>query len=198
MTDAGPNNEPANAAVPPAGQAEPEDSEGFSLETVKATLECAQADIAEETDRMKVLDHKLTSIAAFSGIALSVGSGIGSSTVVSGALSLGFTIALGAVLSVAVIFLLLGAVVALRGLSPKGFEGISLQAFDERLNKSRMRMEPSDAIARMAATYRPHLKQARDSNGAKVDSVRWAYQLVGTGLGLLATGLVLAAVGAVV
>lgn len=175
-----------------------EKQEKFPLETVKATLECARSDIAEETDRMKVLDHKLTSIAAFSGIALSVGSGVGSSTVVGGSLSLGFTVALGAVLSVAVILLLIGAVIALRGLNPKGYEGITLEAFNDRLNKPRMRMDPSDAIARMAATYRPHLKQARDSNAAKVKSIKWAYRLVGAGLGLLALGLVLASVGAVV
>lgn len=162
------------------------------------TLECARSDLAEETERTRVLDEKLTSIAGFSAIALSIGGGVGSSAVVGGDLKLGLTIALGAVLSLAVVFLLIGALTALRGLHPKDYEGISLKAFDERLTKPRMRMDPREAIAKMAATYRDYLPQARNSNKAKVKAVKRAHLFVGIGLGLLATGLVLSAVGAVV
>jgi hypothetical protein len=85
----------------------------MNLDTARATLDCARADVDEETDRMKVLDGKLTNIAAFSGLALSIGGAVGSSVVVSGRLGLGFTIALGAVLSIAVSLLLARAILAL-------------------------------------------------------------------------------------
>lgn len=170
----------------------------FELETVKATLECARADIDEETDRMKVLDQKLTSIGAFSGIALSIGGSVGSSVVVAGELSQGFTIALGSVLGVALVLLLAGAVIALRGLMPKDYAGTSLKASADRLTKRRLSMQPEAAIARLAATYRDLLPQARATNKLKVTAVRRAYVLVGFGLGGLALGLILSTVGAVV
>jgi hypothetical protein len=54
----------------------------FEFETVKATLECARADVDAEDDRMKVLDSKLSTLAAFSGLSVSISASIGANVLV--------------------------------------------------------------------------------------------------------------------
>jgi hypothetical protein len=164
----------------------------------KATLECARADVDYELDRARALDSKLTGIASFSGLALSIGAGVGASVVVSGHLTLGFTIALGAVLSAASLLLLSAAVVALWGLSPKGFQGISLKAGEDRVSDERLSGNVAHAIGELAATYYVGmLPEARDTNAVKVRRARHAYVLVGMGLGGLVVGVILSTVAAV-
>jgi hypothetical protein len=71
----------------------------FQLETVKATLDCARADVDFEDDRMKVLDGKLSTLATFSGLSVSISASLGANVLVAGKLCTGFTIALGATLT---------------------------------------------------------------------------------------------------
>jgi hypothetical protein len=170
----------------------------LSLEIARATLECARSDIDAESERARALDGKLTGIAQLSGLALSIGASVGASVLVGGGLSRGYAIALGAVLSTASLLLLAAASVALSGLSPKGFEGVSLAAARDRVDDERLRLEPADAIAELAATYAVGmLPQARATNKVKVTRARHAYWLVGCGLGGLVLGLVLTSVAAV-
>jgi hypothetical protein len=170
----------------------------MNLDTAKATLECARADVGEERDRARALDDKLVSIASFSGVALSIGASVGATVVVSGTLNLGFTIALGAVLSIAALSLLGAAMVALRGLLPKPFRSTSLSAAEQRVTAARLSMEPAKAIGELAATYyRSMLPEARATNKAKVTAVRRALVLVGGGLGGLVIALILSSVAAV-
>ncbi|MFL5901746.1 MAG: hypothetical protein ACJ75S_11170 [Solirubrobacterales bacterium] len=171
----------------------------LKTEIAIATLECARADLDYEIDRTRSLDSKLTGIASLSGLALSIGAGVGASIVAGGELSLGFTIALGAVLSFASLFLLAAAGVALWGLTPKPFQSLSLKAAEDRVSDERLSGEPADAIGQLAATYyKKMLPEARDTNAKKVDHARWAYRLVGAGLGGLVLGLILTTVAAVV
>lgn len=170
----------------------------LNREIASATLDCARADYESEIDRSRSIDSKLTDIAALSGLALSIGAAVGASVVVSGDLRQGFTIALGAVLSVAAIFLLLAALIALSGLTPKPFQGISLKAAEDRVTDERLEGDPAEAITKLAATYyRNMLPKARETNGIKVARVRIAYWCVGVGLGGLVAGLILATVAAV-
>lgn len=171
----------------------------LQTEIARATLECARADVDYEIDRARSLDSKLMGIASFSGLALSIGAGVGASIVASGELSLGFTIALGSVLSLASLLLLAAAVVSLLGLTPKGFQGVSIKAGKDRVSDERLSGNVADAIGELAATYYVGmLPEARDTNAVKVRHARHAYRLVAAGLAGLVLGLVLTTVAAVV
>lgn len=171
---------------------------GLKPKIAQAVLECAWADVESEAERTRALDAKLTGIASLAGLALSIGASVGASVVVSGHLKLGFSIALGAVLSVAAFLLLTAAIIALKALSPMGFEGISIEAAKERVRDERLSGDPADEIAKLAATYsKKILPQARKSNGIKVKRVRYAYWFIGAGLLGLVCGLVLTSVAAV-
>jgi hypothetical protein len=164
----------------------------------QAVLECAWTDVESEAERTRALDAKLTGIASLAGLALSIGASVGATVVVSGHLKLGFAIALGVVLSVAAFLLLTAAIIALKALSPMGFEGISIEAAKERVSDERLSGDPADEIAKLAATYsKKILPQARKSNGIKVKRVRYAYWFVGAGLFGLVCGLVLTSVATV-
>src|SRR4051812_41156837 len=125
----------------------------LNLETAKATLECARGDALEEMDRMKVLDAKLTNIAAFSGVSISISGSIGGSVLAANRLSLGFSIALGGTLTVAGVVLLSAVAACFAGLAPKNYKGISEDAAQDRVKRGRLRKEPAEAIAIMASTY---------------------------------------------
>jgi hypothetical protein len=171
----------------------------LKTEIAIATLECARADLDYEIDRTRSLDSKLTGIASLSGLALSIGAGVGASIVAGGKLSLGFTIALGSVLSIASLLLLAAAVVALRGLTPKTFQTLSLEAGKDRVSDKRLSGNAADAIGELAATYYIGLlPEARDTNAKKVGYAHPAYRLVIYGLGGLVLGLILTTVAAVV
>lgn len=163
-----------------------------------ATLECARADVGDESERARALDSKLTNIASLAGLALSIGASVGATVVVSGDLAHGFAIAVGSVLSLATLVLLAAAVVALSGLTPKGFEGVSLTSAAERVTDDRLSGEPAEAIAELAATYYVSMLPAsRQTNAVKVCRVRHAYWLVGAGLSGLVLGLILTTIAAV-
>src|SRR4051794_10464683 len=102
--------------APSTGSPSAGEDDAWPLETVKATVEAARSDVLFESERMKTLDNKLVSIAAFSGVSLSVSGSVGASVVANGSLSLGFTIALGATLTVAVLLLLIAVLCCFAGL----------------------------------------------------------------------------------
>lgn len=181
-----------------SGRCAPPRSPALQLETAKATLECARADVADEHDRSRSLDGKLVSIASFSGVALSIGASFGASALLGGDLALGFTIALGAVLSAGALTLLAAVMVALVGLAPKSFTGTSLKAAEQRVTERRLAQDPARALGELAATYsRSMLPPARKINEKKAKAVRRALFLVGGGLGSLVVALILSAIAAV-
>jgi hypothetical protein len=153
------------------------------LETAKATLETARAEAEEEIDRMKVLDGKLSNVAAFSGVSLSVSGALGANVIASGRLEGSFEVAIGIALAAAVALLLAGVVSCFHGLTPKDFSGITPAAAAERVWPSSLRREPSEALAKIASTYATDiLPQARWTNKKKVAATKRAFWLVGLGL----------------
>jgi hypothetical protein len=91
----------------------------YNLQTVQATLEACTHDLSEEDDRMKTMDGKLTQLAAFSGVSISISGSVGGSVLAAGHLRHGFLIALGTCVGVAACLLLAAVVIAFRALSPK-------------------------------------------------------------------------------
>jgi hypothetical protein len=170
----------------------------FEFETVKATLECARADVEAEDDRMKVLDSKLSTLAAFSALSVSISASIGANVLVAGKLCTGITIALGVTLTVAVLMLLLTTLTAFRGLRPKPYRGITMDVAKARVTPRRLATEPGKALAVLASTYYTDiLPAARAANDAKLDRVRGAFRYAALGLIALVTAVVLTALGAV-
>jgi len=170
----------------------------WDIDTLKATLDVAQRDLDAENDRMKVLDSKLSSLATFSGLTLSVTATLGANVVVAGRLCQAFTVALGAVLVLAALALLLGVFSCFRGLRPKEYRGITLKAAASRVTPTRLGLPPQEALPVLAATYYTDLlPAARAANNVKLDRVVDAFRWTRLGLGLLVGALVLAVVGAV-
>ena len=169
----------------------------LELETAKATLESACADVEAEMDRARSLDLKLTQIAAFSGLTLSISGSLGGSVLAAGRLPTCFELAAGIALGsgVAVLFLAVGS--CFYGLFPKGYEGISLSVARDRVRPSRLSLEPAEAIGRLASTYYTAiLPPARLANVAKVTATKMAYRLVAAGLFAVVVGLLLVIIGA--
>ena len=168
-----------------------------SLETVKAALDSARHDLEDEQERTRALDGKLSQIAAFSGVSISITGAVGGSVVASGKLSAGFTIALGSVLGSSALLLLGGAVIAFRGLSPKKFAGVSEKAARKRLSSKRLGQNPDVALPRIAATYVEALTKARRVNGDKATAVSRAYGVIGFGFAGVVAALLVVVVGSV-
>lgn len=165
-------------------------------ETVKVTLEFAHADVQAEGERTDALDAKLTNIAAFSGVSLSISGSVGGSVVAAESLSQGFTIALGSVLGVAATLLLSAVIVCFSGLRPKPFRSLSNAGAANRVRRSHLARRPEEAMSQMASTYyRVVLPHTRRINDLKVARVKTAFVLVGMGFGGLATGLILIVIG---
>jgi hypothetical protein len=170
----------------------------FQLETVKATLDCARADVDFEDDRMKVLDGKLSTLATFSGLSVSISASLGANVLVAGKLCTGFTIALGATLTLAVAMLLATTLTAFRGLRPKQYRGITMAVATARVTPRRLSVEPDQALAVLASTYYTDiLPAARAANNVKLDRVRAAFRYAAVGLIALVAAVVLTAIGAV-
>jgi hypothetical protein len=182
-----------------SAQASDSDEHVLDAETAASTLDCARFDVAAEDDRAKVLDSKLTSLAAFAGLSLSISASVGGSAVAGGKLSEGFTVAVGLGLVVSAVLLLLAVRKCFTGLRLKNFESISQEAADERVSAPRLSLEPAIARANLAATYYKRiLPAARTANAMKVSSVRCAYDFVGAGLTALVVTLCLTVLGAAV
>ncbi len=148
---------------------------------------------------MKVLDGKLSTLATFSGLSVSISASLGASVLVTGRLCAEFTIALGVILTFAVVMLLLTTLTAFRGLRPKEYRGITLEAAEKRVTPRRLRQSPQEALAVLAATYYTDvLPAARAANGVKLDKVGEAFGYARWGLIGLVAAVVLTAIGAVV
>lgn len=170
----------------------------FQLETIKATLECARADVEMEDDRMKVLDTKLSTLASFSGLSVSISASLGTNVLVAGKLCTGLTIALGITLTFAVSMLLATALTAFLGLRPKQYRGITMEVARSRVTPRRLAGEPGEALAVLASTYYTDiLPAARAANNVKLDRVRAAFRYAALGLTALVAAVVLTALGAV-
>jgi hypothetical protein len=170
----------------------------WDLDTVKATLDCARADVDAEYDRMKVLDSKLSMLAMFSGLSVSIIAALGAGVLVEGGLNSGFSIALGAVLASAAFLLLLTTQAAFSGLSPKKYRELAPDAAKARVTPRRLREKPEKALATMASTYYVRvLPAARKANAVKLDRVNVAFKRAALGLFLLIVAILLTAVGSV-
>ena len=72
------------------------------IETVKATLDCARADVDAEDDRAKVLDGKLSNLAMLAALSLSISASLGANVLVAGGLCTEVTIVVGCFLTAGV------------------------------------------------------------------------------------------------
>jgi len=168
-------------------------------ETAQAILDCAKADVVAEDDRMKVLDDKLSTLATFSGLSVSISASLGANVLVARELDVGFTIALGVTLTAAVVMLLLTTLTAFRGLRPKEYRGLTLDSAKSRVTPRRLRADPAEAMAVLAATYYTDiLPAARSANNVKLEKVGDAFRYARIGLIGLVVAVVLTATGAVV
>lgn len=68
--------------------------EKWGTGTPEATYRACARDLASEEDRMRIIDSKLSNLAAFSGLSISVSGGVGGSVLAAGKLQLGFEIGL--------------------------------------------------------------------------------------------------------
>jgi len=147
---------------------------------------------------MKTIDGKLTQLAAFSGVSISISGGLGGSVLAAGHLPHGFLIALGACIGLAAGFLLTAVVIAFRALSPKLYRGIDVAAVQSRTTPDALVRDPSEAIAVIAAGRRDVFLTARDVNDRKARATTRTFISAGLGFGLLVVGLLVIAVGSVV
>jgi hypothetical protein len=170
----------------------------YSLETVKATLEACTHDLSEESDRMKTIDSKLTQLAAFSGVSISISGAVGGSVLAAGHLPHGFLIALGACIGLAASLLLATVVIAFVALSPKRYRGIDPVAVVRRTKPEELARAPTDAIAFIAAGRRDMFLTARAVNDKKATAATRTFVCAGLGFGFLVLGLLITAVGSVV
>jgi hypothetical protein len=177
---------------------EPVNGGRYNLQTVQATLEACTHDLAEENDRMKTIDSKLTQLAAFSGVSISISGGLGGSVLAAGHLPDGFLISLGACIGLAACFLLAAVIVAFRALSPKLYRGIDVSFVQFRTTPDALARDPSDAIANIAAGRRDVFVAARAVNDNKARATTRTFVCAGLGFGLLVLGLLVTAVGSVV
>ena len=158
----------------------------MDLESVKATLEAARADVDAERDRTDSLDRKLTNIAAFAGLSLSISGAVGGTVLAAGRLNPGFTIALGSVLSLAAVLFLASVIACFVGLAPKPYEGIADRGARKRISRKRLERPPEEVLRILANTYYlKFLPQARQSNHTKVRRVKIAFWFVGGGFAIL-------------
>jgi hypothetical protein len=170
----------------------------YNLETARAVLEACTHDLADEDDRMKTIDGKLTQLAAFSGVSIAISGGLGGSVLAAGHLHLGFLIALGSCICLAALLLLAAVILAFRALSPKLYAGIDENAVIQRTTQNALNREPSEAIAEIAAGRRDMLLAARAINNRKASATTRTYICASTGFAFLVAGLLVTAVGAVV
>lgn len=147
---------------------------------------------------MRTIDGKLTQLAAFSGVSISISGGLGGSVLAAQSLDLGFAIALGASIAIAAILLLIAVVSAFAALSPKKYQGVDENAVIERTTPNSLNRETSHALATYAASRRDALIAARKINDQKARATGRTFWFVALGFGMLVIALLVAAVGSVV
>jgi hypothetical protein len=169
----------------------------YNLETAKATLAACEWDLEREEDRMHGIDAKLTQLASFSAVSISISGGLGAGVLASSRLDLAFLIALGTCISVAAALLLAAVITSFRALAPKLYQGVDEAAVDHRTTPNSLKRPPQEAMASFAASRRDVLKAARAINDRKAKSASRAFLLVGLAFATLVLGLVNTAVGSV-
>jgi hypothetical protein len=174
------------------------DAEKWGDGTAHATYTACARDLASEEDRMRVIDSKLTNLAAFSGVSISISGAVGGSVLAAGKLHLGFEIGLGASIVIAATLLLWGVVTAFRGLSPKLYQGVDEASAEARILQESLERKADEAWATFASTLVVHLVSARKANDKKADLAINAFRLVGSGFAVLVVAIVVTAVGSVV
>jgi hypothetical protein len=172
--------------------------EAWSPGTAQATYTACARDLASEEDRLRILDGKLTNLAAFSGVSLAISGSVGGSVLAAGKLSLGFSITLGATVAIAASLLLAGVISAFSGLHPHEYEGITEADAEARLTQRSLERSEDEAWAQFAATAVVNLVSARMANDSKADTVERTFRLVGAGFSVLVVALLITAVGSVV
>ena len=170
----------------------------FNLETLKATLDACTHDLDQEQDRLRSIDAKLSQLAAFSGVSISISATVGGSVLAAGRLSLGFLIALGASITLAAAFLLFAVITAFRGLAPKLYIGPTEEAITARTTGDALRREPEDVMATFVGSRRDVLVHARAINDGKARATTKTFIFAGTGFALIVLAVVVTAVGSVV
>jgi len=173
-------------------------SDAWKPGTAHATYTACARDLASEEDRLRILDGKLTNLAAFSGVSISISGGVGGSVLAGGKLSLGFSIALGASIAIAAGLLLAGVIAAFVGLRPKDYEGITEDEAEARLLQESLERSSDEVWARFAATIVANMISAREANDRKAGAVTRAFHLVGGGFSVLVVAILITAVGSVV
>lgn len=146
---------------------------------------------------MRGIDAKLTQLAAFSGVSISISGGLGAGVLATSRLGLGFSIALGACISLASVLLLSAVVTAFRALAPKLYKGVDEVSVSARTTPNSLKRNPEDAMAVFAASRRDVLMAARGINDRKARSASRAFVLVGLAFGALVLGLISTSVGSV-
>jgi hypothetical protein len=170
----------------------------YDPDTARATLEACTHDLDREEDRMRTIDGKLTQLAAFSGVSISISGGLGGSVLAEQRLPLGFAIALGASIAAAAFFLLAAVILAFRALSPKKYQGVDETAVIERTTPTSLNRELSEALATFAGSRREALLAARAINDQKAEATIRTFWCVALGFLMLVSALLVAAVGSVV
>jgi hypothetical protein len=170
----------------------------YNPETVRAALAACEWDLDREEARMRGLDSKLTQLAAFSGVSISISGGLGAGVLAGGRLDEGYLISLGACTGLAGVLLLLGVITAFRALAPKDYTGVDETGVIERTTPNGFRRRPEEAMAKVSASRREALIAARAINDRKATSARVVYLFVGSGFAALVAGLIFTAVASVV
>jgi hypothetical protein len=170
----------------------------YDLDTARATLDACAWDLASEEGRTAALDGKLTQLAGFSGVSISISAAVSGAALVGGKLPHGFAIALGGCVVAAAALLLGGVVSAFAALSPKRYVGVEAAEVAARTTPSALRREPAEALALFAASRRDMLERARGINDQKAAATVRTFRLVGGGFAALVLAIAVTAVGSVV
>ncbi len=147
---------------------------------------------------MRTLEGKLTQLAAFSGVSISISGGLGGTVLAGSNLQLGFQIALGTAIALAALALLGGVVIAFLALSPKLYLGVDEAAVIQRTTPESLNREPSEAFATYAASRRDTLLTARKINDRKARATTRTFGLVAAGFSMLVVSVLIVAIGSVV
>lgn len=180
----------------------PDDSDDDYLlldpETVRAVADAARADVEGQLTRARALDTKLSNVAAFCGVSLSVSSTLGVNLLLPHRLDQSFRVAAGATLIASLLCLLAAVWISFRGLKPKAFEGLAPERGERRVDREWIAQDPRQVLWTMASTNyvklwpRAHAIAAKKA-GSVTAAVRWA----SAGLFGVVLTVVIAVVGSV-
>lgn len=172
--------------------------ERYNVETARVTLAACEFDLDREEERMRNLDAKLTQLATFSGVSITISGGLGANVLAGGRLPDGFLIALGSCVGLAGVLLLCAVVTAFRALAPKKYLGADESALLERTTPNALKRHPDHVLASIAATRREVLFAARKINDRKARLTARVFFMVGLAFAALVCGLIVTAVASVV